>query len=30
MSRIHMKFFKNKSNYRVYIENIVYAFSQIL
>lgn len=30
MARIHMKYFKNKANYRVHIQNIVYAFSKIL
>lgn len=30
MSRIHMKYFKNKACFKVHIENIVYALADIL
>jgi len=30
MSRIHMKYFKNKVNYKIHIENIIFSLADIL
>lgn len=30
LARVHMKFFKNKANYRTHLENIVYCFSKMI
>jgi hypothetical protein len=30
MSRIHMKYFKNKGNYKIHIENVIFALADIL
>lgn len=30
MARIHMKYFKNKGNYKIHIENITFSIADIL